>query len=49
MLKLRVANYKLNTELQFSEKFAVSNLLKTFVRVELLHCMLLKPLAVTEN
>ena len=49
MLKLRVANDKLNTELQFSEKFAEPNLIKTFERVELLHCMLLKPLAVTEN
>ena len=25
ILKLRVANYKLNFELQFSKKFAVSN------------------------
>ena len=48
MLKLRVEIYKLNLKLQFNKTFAESNF-ETFLRVELLNCMLLKPLGVTEN
>ena len=51
ILKLQVANYELNLELQFSKRFVESNIetasCENFIWVKLLSCMLLK--WVTEN
>ena len=50
ILKLRVADYESNLELQFSILLSQTLRLqaaKVFLRVELLNCMLLKPFGVT--
>ena len=53
ILNVRVASHELNLELQFSKKFGESNFETAsyyrFLQLEILNCMLSKPLRITEK